>query len=74
MHRNIAELKGALRTRGTVWSVIAPAELKRVRYAPIKIRDMRVDFYTLERRGFGQAEGAHESCASERRSQTPPRG
>ena len=32
---------------------------------------MRVDFYTLECREFGQAEGAHKLCASERRSQNP---
>ena len=38
----------------------------------IKIRDMRVDFYTLERRAFGQADGAHKCYASVRRSQNPP--
>ena len=32
---------------------------------------MRLDFYTLERRAFGQAEGAHKCCASARRSQKP---
>ena len=32
---------------------------------------MRVEKYTLERREFGQAEGAHKLCASERRSQNP---
>ena len=37
----------------------------------IKIRDMRVDFYTYDVRNLGQAEGAHELCASERRSQNP---
>ena len=37
----------------------------------IKIRDMRVDFYTLEHRNLGQAEGAHKVGASERCSQNP---
>ena len=35
---------------------------------PIKIRDMRVDFYTLDVRNLGQAEGAHKVGASARTS------
>ena len=31
---------------------------------------MRLEKYTLERRAFGQSEGAHKRCANERRSQT----
>ena len=37
----------------------------------IKIGDMRVDFYTLDVRNLGQAEGAHKVGASERTSQNP---
>ena len=37
----------------------------------IKIRDMRVDFYTLDVRNLGQAEGAHKVGASARTSNKP---
>ena len=36
----------------------------------IKIRDMRVDFYTYDVRNLGQAEGAHKVGASARTSKT----